>query len=70
MKRAWDPVTLRVLFWQADAPEGGDELRTATGRRYQILSFNGKALKCLVLPKDAPVQGKVFRWEWGKRAKR
>lgn len=70
MKGPWDPVTLRVNFWHARPPVAGDELRTGSGRRYQILSFNGKSLKCLVLPKDAPVQGTVFRWEWSKRTKR
>ena len=70
MKRAWDPVTLRVHFWHAESPEPGDELRTATGRRYQILSYSGKVLKCVVLPSDAPLEGTVFGWTWGKRIKR
>lgn len=26
-----------------------------------------KQITALVLPKDEPVKGHVFRWEWGKR---
>lgn len=69
MKPAWSRVKLRYLFWEGDAPTGGDELRTSTGRRYQILSVEGRTLDCLVLPKDAEVQGRVFIWQWGKRPK-
>lgn len=70
MKRAWDPVTLRVASWNArQQPEGGDELRTVRGRRYQILEVLRRgeritALKCLVLPLDAEERGIVWRWEW------
>lgn len=67
MKRAWDQVKLTILGWDGDKPDTGDELRTRTGRRYLILSFVGKRLTCLVLPKDEPIKGKVFHWEWGKR---
>lgn len=73
MKRAWDPVTLRVASWNArQQPEGGDELRTARGRRYQILEVLRRgeritALRCLVLPLDAAEQGHLFLWTWGAR---
>jgi hypothetical protein len=70
MKSAWDRVKLRYIFWEGDGPIGGDELRTRTGRRYQIVSVNGRTLDCLVLPADAEVQGRVFRWEWGTRNKK
>lgn len=50
MKSAWDRVRLRVTGWVGPAPEGGDELRTGTGRRYQIITVNGRTLECLVLP--------------------
>lgn len=69
MKTAWDRVKLRVNFWEGDGPVGGDELRTRTGRRYQIVSVKGRTLDCLVLPVDAEVQGRVFCWEWGTRNK-
>lgn len=73
MKRAWDPVTLRVASWNArQQPEGADELRTVRGRRYQILEVLRRgeritALKCLVLPLDAEPQGRLFLWTWGAR---
>lgn len=73
MKCAWDPVTLRVASWHGTRqPEGGDELRTARGRRYQILEVLRRgeritALKCLVLPLDAAEQGRLFLWTWGAR---
>ena len=70
VKAAWDQVRLTVKWWVGVKPEGGDELRTRTGRRYQVLEVQEKALVCLVLPKDAPVQGKVFVWEWGRREKK
>lgn len=43
MKSAWDRVRLRVTGWVGPAPEGGDELRTGTGRRYQIITEIGRA---------------------------
>jgi hypothetical protein len=66
MKQAWDQVTLRVLWWGAEQqPVGGDELQTATGRRYLIQSFDGKKIKAVVLPKNAPLtEGRMFGWEW------
>lgn len=75
MKRAWDQVRFRVSHWDADAPESGDELVTTRGKRYQILEVKRhgeeiKALVLLVLPKDAPVQGRVFLWTWDKRKAR
>jgi hypothetical protein len=72
MKKAWDPVTLTVLFWHAEhQPEGGDELQTATGRRYLVRSFDGKKIEAVVLPKDAPeTEGRIFGWQWGSRKKK
>jgi len=70
MKRAWDHVKLSVLFWHGDKPVAGDELQTRTGRRYQILEVREKALHCMVLPPDEPVQGKVFIWEWASRKRK
>lgn len=69
MKAAWDQVTFRVSFWDTTSgePMPGDEMRTCTGRRYQILRIKPKSITCLVLPKDADVQGKVWRWEWNRR---
>ena len=37
MKRAWDPTTLTVNFWNGPDPEAGDGLETSTGRRYLIV---------------------------------
>lgn len=70
MKSAWDRVKLRVIGWVGPEPEGGDELRTGTGRRYQIITVKGRTLECLVLPADAEVQGRVFHWKWGSRKSR
>lgn len=70
MKQPWDQVKLTIQFWDGDKPQVGDELLTRTGRRYQILSFVGKRLTCLVLPKDEPIKGRVFYWEWGRRERR
>lgn len=69
MKKPWDQVKLRVLWWRGDMPEPNDELHTATGRRYLILMCTEKQISALVLPNDAaPTKGKVWCWEWGKRA--
>jgi hypothetical protein len=71
VKAPWDRVTFRLSKTQQDPdlprPEPGDEMRTRTGRRYQILKITPKSVTCLVLPKDAVVQGKVWRWEWNSR---
>ncbi|CAG4887904.1 hypothetical protein [Paraburkholderia saeva] len=68
MKAPWDHVKFRLSKTQQDPaaprPEAGDEMRTCTGRRYQILKITPKSVTCLVLPKDAKVQGKVWIWEW------
>lgn len=70
MKQAWDRVKLRVLFWHGELPVEGDELRTARGCRYLILSCTEKQIVALVLPMDEPIKGRVFRWEWGKRRRK
>lgn len=71
MKSAWDQVKFRLSKAQQDPeaprPDIGDEMRSCTGRRYQILRITKKSVTCLVLPKDAEVQGKVWRWEWNGR---
>jgi hypothetical protein len=70
LKRAWDQVKFRVSSWVGEPPVPGDEMTTHTGRRYQILEVKPKALVCLVLPAEAPVQGRVFMWEWDKRKRK
>ncbi|QIN68075.1 hypothetical protein SBC1_81220 (plasmid) [Caballeronia sp. SBC1] len=67
MKPAWSRVQLRVSGWSGPGPVGGDEVLTGTGRRYQIVEVKAKAVVCLVLPRDAPVQGQVFNWVWDRR---
>lgn len=67
MKAAWDRVKLRFRNQDSNGPVGGDELRTSTGRRYQIVSVKGRTFDCIVLPADAAVQGRVFLWEWDSR---
>lgn len=65
-KRApWDEVRLRVGW--GEVPPLGAELVTRTGRRYQVIGVRGRALRCLVLPADAPVLGPVLRWAWARR---
>lgn len=59
---------MNVMFWHGPAPVPGDELKTSTGRRYLIQSYDGKRIKGVVLPKDAPItDGRVFDWVWGSR---
>lgn len=69
MKQAWDQVKLRVQWWHGDRPIVGDELKTASGRRYLILGVTEKQIAALVLPQDEPVKGRVFLWTWGSRKK-
>jgi hypothetical protein len=69
VRSAWDGGKLRVNGGDGPAREGGDELRTRTGRRYQIIAITGRSLECLVLPADAKIQGRVFHWKWGTRSK-
>lgn len=61
----WSQVKLRCCW--GDVPEVGDELRFNTGRRYQVIGVKGRGLQCLVLPADAPVQGRVLAWQWASR---
>lgn len=72
MKRAWDQVKLRVLPQPRenadDHPVEGDELRTARGRRYLILSFTETQITALVLPQgEPPTEQRVWRWSWGAK---
>jgi hypothetical protein len=69
MKRPWDQIKLRVLFWDsAEKPEAGDELHTAQGRRYLILDFTETQITALVLPKDEPLTTqRVWGWAWGSK---
>lgn len=71
MKAAWDRVKFRVRYWDTASgePQPGDEMRTRAGRRYQILTITPKSVTCLVLPKDAEVQGKVWLWQWNSRTR-
>lgn len=61
----WAQVKLRCCW--GDVPDVGDELHFKTGRRYQVIGVKGRALQCLVLPADAPVQGRVLAWQWASR---
>lgn len=67
-KPAWSQVNLRCCW--GDIPEAGDELRTPTGRRYQVLGVRGRQMTCLILPPEAPVQGPVLDWFWAGRGRR
>lgn len=69
MKKEWDRVRMRVLHWSGERPATGDELRTARGRRYLIISCTEKLITALVLPLNEPITGRVFQWTWGKRKK-
>lgn len=64
----WSQVKLRVSW--GEIPDVGDELRFRTGRRYQVISVKGRSLRCLVLPADAPVQGRVLDWMWAPKKKK
>lgn len=67
MKPAWAQTKLRHVGAMADCPEAGDELRFASGRRYQVLGVNGRTLHCLVLAPTAPVQGRVRESHWARK---
>jgi hypothetical protein len=69
VRGAWERVKLRFKNQASDGPVGGDELRTRTGRRYQIVAVKGRTFDCIVLPAGAEVQGRVFLWEWDSRNK-
>ena len=62
---AWADVKLRCNT--GELPEPGTELVTPTGRRYQVIGARGRTLRCIVLPPDAPVQGRVLDWQWAGR---
>lgn len=64
----WADVKLRVSH--GDIPEPGTELKTPTGRRYQVLSTRGKTLRCIVLPPDAAPGEPVWAWTWDAANKR
>ena len=81
--RAWDPVSLTVKWWSGEIPSTGDELRTRTGRRYQILRVVLRRkeraaqergpisrLECMVLPPREPIKGRTFEWVWAPRGRR
>lgn len=77
MKGPWDPARLTVNFWDGPPPREKDECVTSTGRRYLILQvdFRGdppvpRVLHCLVLPKDAPIEGHQYRWTWSSRPRK
>lgn len=70
MKQPGDQTKLRVLWWDGEPPNAGDQLVTSTGRRYYIMDVRGSALVCIVLSKDDPVSGRVFEWTWGRRERR
>lgn len=67
MKRVGEELTVRILGWEGDPPAVGDQLETSTGRLYLILDVKPKRLELLVVPKDAQLPGRRFRWRWGKR---
>lgn len=69
-KQPYDPVKIRLVEWQGEKPDVGDELVTKTGRRYQILRINGKTHHCIILPADAEVQGKQHGLYWIPRKRR
>lgn len=70
MKRAWEPVKLRVAW--GDVPEPSDVLELRTGRRYQVLRVAGKTLHCVVLPVGHEVErwARVLPWQWASRRTR
>lgn len=64
----WAQVKLRVNH--GEIPDIGVELRTPSGRRYQVINVRGKTLHCIVLPPEASVDGPVIEWTWTARNKR
>lgn len=63
----WATVRLRVAW--GDVPPFGAELRTPSGRRYQVVEIRGKQMRCLVLPADAAPGDPVLSWYWSSRRK-
>lgn len=71
MKRPWDLVRLRRLWWDGPEPAPGDELQTRSGRRYLILDVLGATLVCVVLPPEAErTEQQTFEWQWASRNRR
>jgi hypothetical protein len=71
MRAPWDRIKLRVLPSPRENPDehpvAGDELRTARGRRYLVLSFTETQIVALVLPKNEPTTDqRVWSWRWGR----
>jgi len=66
-KAPYDHVKLRVIWNGSDPCEIGDELITATGRRYQVLEIKGKQFHYMVLPHDASVQSNQWNLTWNRR---
>lgn len=67
-KPAWAQTKLRHVGPMDGCPEIGDEMRFESGRRYQVIGVRGRSLQCLVLPQDAPIQGRVLLSQWmGRR---
>lgn len=80
MKAIGASCRMRVLFWNGDDPEPGDELETATGRRYRIDSVRRRRRDGQIGTLDCTVVGnvlslherprRVFRWTWSSRRRR
>lgn len=58
-------VSLSV--WCGDMPPFGCELQTSTGRRYLVVGFSGRTLRCLVMRPDDPPGDPIRSWTWGSR---
>lgn len=69
-KPPYSQAKLRIVEWEGQAPEVGDELKTKAGSRYQILRISGKTHHCLTLPPDAEVQGHQHELYWLPRGKK
>jgi hypothetical protein len=58
VKAPGERVRLRLDF--GDAPAPGDELRTASGRRYLVTGFKDGRITAFVLPRDAPIRPRAY----------
>lgn len=65
---AWAMVKLSVAW--GEVPGFGDTLKMRSGRRYQVIGVKGRTLSCLVLPADAPSEGRVIDWRWAPRRRK
>lgn len=64
-------LTFRECLHSAALCEPGDVLETATGRRYEVLAVDGKAIRVRVMriAEQIPAGARLLYWRWATRKK-